>query len=256
MKNHKIYFAFMLAFVLSFGKNIAQEASSYQAYVVHEDRVYPSMTAEYEKAAKNLKAALETHQIEGADYMAVSQDNFKYLYVTPIENMAELDRNVFKPLAEKIGKEALGKIFAGFDGCYDDHGDYIVTLDKELTYMPEGIDIRTAGQDYRKFDFWYVTQENQKKLAEKAKAIKALYAEKGIKSYYRVYRSGFGTMGPYFMVVSSAKNASEWEARSAENRKLLGPEMGELLNQALKLTLRFESVSGWIRPDLSYAVSN
>ncbi len=73
-----------------------------QAYWIHEDRVKPRMTDEYEQIprtslpfAKSItfKKPLADHGLN---------DN-SYLYVTPIDNMASLDENGFKTLSEKMG---------------------------------------------------------------------------------------------------------------------------------------------------------
>lgn len=44
-----------------------------------------------------------------------------YLYVSPINNMADFDKNTFASLQPKMGNEAFNKMFADFDKCYFSH---------------------------------------------------------------------------------------------------------------------------------------
>ena len=76
---------------------------------------------------------------------------------------------------------------------------------------------------------------------------------KNIKSNYRIYQSGFGQMGPYLMVVSEAKNAVDWHTKSSANWEKLGDEMQKLVDEAFSVTYKYERITGWIRPELSYS---
>jgi len=234
----------------------AQEKST-QAYSIHEDQVKPSMVAEYEMISKELIDNLKKHNIQGVNWLAASTTDFRYMFVSKIDNMADLDRPRFKELAEKMGKEALADLFDRMDKCYDKHGSYILNLDESLSYMPEGIDQNPTGQSYRQFAYWHIAPANLSAAVDLAKEIKALYAKKGSKHYYRIYRSGFGTMDSYFLVAIASKDATTFAMKDAENLELLGEEGQQIFGKALKLASKYEEVSGSIRADLSYMpVSN
>lgn len=239
---------------LSFQILFAQE-SGYQAYYIHEDPVNPSMTSEYEKGA--VKLASESKKVNLPDgWLTFKLDDNRYIYTTPIKNMADLDKNTFEPLQTKMGNEAFGKMFDDFDKCYDSHRDYVVRLDKELTYMPNGIDVSTPGMPYRHYTYYYVTPQNAAKAREIAKAFNALYKSKGSKLQYRVYRNGFGEKESYFMVVVSAKSAEDYERMRAENNQLLGDEGKELYGKMLQFVSRIQNITAMARPDLSYVPGN
>ena len=70
--------------------------------------------------------------------------------------------------------------------------------------------------------------------------------------YYRVYREGFGMMGPVFLVVSSGESPLEHATRADETMKMLGEPYSALLQEVINLTMKFEEYEGWMRPDLSY----
>lgn len=227
-------------------------AQDMQMFTIHEDRVYPSKVAEYEKAAKNLATQLKKYNVQGADYNVLMRDDHRYIYITPIENMAQLDVNQFAEMEEEMGKSATAKMWAGFENCYDEHGDYILFLDTELSYQPGGIDPNPEGLYYRNLDYWYCTEANQDDLVAVAKKIKTVNENAGSEFYYRVYRGGFGTMGPVFVVASAAKSPTAWYAMAEASQKKTGGKTAELIEEARKYTLKFESYSGMMRPDLAY----
>ena len=239
-----------------FINTIHAQQSKNQAFYIHEDQVKPSMIQEYEAVSKDFMEACKTHNLQDVNWNIASTTTNKYLTISPIENMAALDNNVFAPLREKMGDEAFGDIFKRFNKCYDVHRDYIVYLNEELTYMPEGIDINTEGKNYRKWHRLYVAPENIQQLKGKLKELKALFEKKGSKEYYRIYHNGFGAEGDYYVAVVSAKDAEDYARQSKENEALLGEEGKKLLGEMFKYVLRYETDEGQMRPDLAYAPSN
>lgn len=233
----------------------AQNNDKFQAYVVHEDQVKPSKVMEYEKAAKALVDKMKEHKITSTSWLTSTTDDFRYLYVTPLKNMAELDNNAFAPLVEKMGQEAFRDLMSAFNPCYDRHGDYVIFMDKELTYMPKGITQTPEGQNYRKFFYIYVSPKNNSKMRDAMMDVKKMFKEKNSTSYYRVYRSGFGNMDNYYMVAIAAKDPVAMEQQGAANDKLLGDEAAAVFGKVLGLALRFEEYTGSVRPELGYMPS-
>ena len=179
-------------------------------------------------------------------------DDFSYSYVTPIENFADLDKRPFADMAKAMG-DKFTDMFSRFDKCYDSHGTYIITLDEELTYMPEGIDQSQKDEDYRNFIFIYYTPQNVKKLREGMEAVKEMFASKGSKNYYRIYRSGFGVIDNYYMVAMSSKDAIDAATKEKANQETLGPDRYETFNKVLSNASKWKEVTGKIRRDLSYS---
>ncbi len=174
------------------------------------------------------------------------------MYITPIDKMADLDERPFAEMAKQMG-EGFGKIFNRFDACYDKHTDFVLTLDKDLTYMPDGITQTQEGQNYREFYYLYVTPENRAKLKDGMKGIKDVFASKGSKNHYRVYRSGFGNLEGYYLVAISAKDEIDYATKSKANDELLGEERHEVFAKAFNYVSRMEEFSVAIRPDLAYS---
>jgi hypothetical protein len=135
--------------------------------------------------------------------------------------------------------------------CYDKHFDYVLRLDKELTYMPGGITQTPVGQNYRRFYYLRYTPQQEEKLVASLKAIKDMFQKKGSKMDYRIYRSGFGTGGDYFLVAIAAKDAMTYETMNSENDKLLGEEAGKVFGEMMKNISKMEEVSGSMKPELA-----
>lgn len=223
-----------------------------QTFWIHADQVKPSKQAEYEQVSKDFVEACKKHDLKDSDWTTAHVDDGTYLSITPIANMADLDKNTLAPLREKMGEDNFRAIFKRFNECYDKHGDYVVTLNSELSYMPDGLTLNTPGQDYRKWHFLYVTPANSQALRAKIKEIQELFVKKGSKEHYRMYHSGFGTMGEYFLAVISAKDEQSYAKASEENDVLLGDEGKKLFAEMFALLDRYEVKTGNMRPDLGY----
>ncbi len=237
----------LAALCLTFNFTQAQN----QLYAVHLDNVKPSMIGEYEKICKEFNEACEKYNPE-TSWLTASTSDFKFMYITPMENFAELDKSPFKDMATEMG-DAFGELFQRFNKCYDSHSDFVIALLKDLSYMPDGMSQTQEGQNYRDFFYIYFTPENGAKIKEGMKAVKEMFANKGSKSHYRVYRSGFGNLENYYLVAISSKDEIDSAQRSKANDDLLGPERFETFRKVMKHASRIEEYTGAIRPDLSYA---
>lgn len=255
MKRLKTGLTSLLLLILTGAIGIAQEASSSQAFWVHEDVVKPSKAADYEAICKELSDNLRKHNIQELSTIVTNTEDDRYLWVSPIANMADIDKPIFKTLREKMGKESFSNLFNRMDECYDVEQDYILHLDKSLSYMPEGITQTPEGEDYRKFFYFHITPSNRAMVKKTMEAITNLFASKGSKFYYRVYKSGFGTRGEFYMVAAAAKNPSDYSAKVIANNELLGDEWPKLYGELRSHLMKFEVVSGRMRPDMAYSPS-
>ena len=230
----------------------AQEEKNYQAYWIHEDRVKPSMTDEYEKIAKDLVAACKEHNVEETQWLTMALNDNSYLYITPLKDFSDLDKNAFKTLNEKMGDDKVSELFNRFNSTYDEHGDYIVYLNKKLSYMPGGISQTIEGQNYRTLYYNHVTPEQNKGFVSALKNIKASFEKHNSKLFYRVYKTGFGVMGTYYMIAVAAESNVESAKAGDENWKLMKDEFEPLLKELNKHTWKTNQKRGWMRPDLGY----
>lgn len=249
MKTFKItLFAAFLMLLLP-AKSLAQD----QLFWVHDDHVKPGMSEEYAKLTKELVAACNTHNIPNLIWFTIRMDNGTYRWVAPIANMAELDSNPFAPLAEKMGKEKLAALWEKMDKCYDRHNSFLVKNVKELNYMPEDSPAKKPGMDYQKYHFMYVTPSNSDAVAEKIKVLTGLYAKSKAPEHVRIYHSGLGCTEEFYVAVISAKDEADYIKTSDATEKILGDEGKKAMDDLFKIVSRYETVSGYSKPNLSYA---
>ena len=251
MKTNQLVKALLVLLLFQFSALQAQD--KYQMFWVHEDRVKPAKAMEYEGIVKELVSAMTEHNIQDVNWITMASSDFRYAYVSPIANMAELDEDGFAPLREKMGKEAFADMFSRMDECYNDHTEYILTLDPELSYMPDGMTQTPEGENYRENGIYYFSPANYGKAIEIAKKFKDLYIEKGSPLHYRVYRSGFGADGTYLMVAIAAKDAGHLEEKSNANEELLGDDLNKLRAEILTVMESNREMKGWVRKDLAYS---
>lgn len=231
----------------------AQTYTDDKAFHIHEDVVSPEKVSDYEQITKKLVSSMKEYNIQDMQWNAASTADGRYLYIQPIESMADLGKYPFASLAEKMGKEAVDNLFAKMDKCYDIEHDYVVKLNQDLTYMPDGVSITQDEQNYRKWHYLHVSPENRAEVKEKMKGIKDLFASKGSEMHYRVYNSGFGTRGEFYIVAVSAKDPVDYAQRSQQNQALLGEEGKTQFDELFASLMKYEEFVGWMRPELAYS---
>jgi len=221
-----------------------------QMFQIHQDNVKPSMMMEYEKIAKEFNEASIANNVQATWFTAMSND-FRYFYVTPIENFAELDERPFADMAKAMG-DKFTDMFKRFHKCYNSHGTYIIVRDDELSYQLAEDAQPNESENHRTWFYIYYTPENTKNIREGMKAVKELFSSKGSKQYYNVYRNGFGQMENYYLVSVPAKNEIDSATRSEANKEVLGPDRWDTFNKVMNYATRTEEYKGEMRPDLSY----
>ncbi len=223
-----------------------QEANS-QKFVVHEDQVYPSKVAEYEAAAKLFKETMEAHN-PGMSYMAISLDDGRFLYLSPIDNFADLDNNPFQDVVEAMGEEAFDQMMSSYDNTFETHKDYIISLAHDLSYSSG--DLLMEGVNYRQLSYHFINPDKWDEAKAIAKEWTELHAAKNAPHGYRMYTGGLGTE-PAMIVVRWAKSEAELQAQLEENRQALG-DYSDLNKRTMAITRKRETYGAWMKPDLSY----
>ncbi|MCG9972734.1 hypothetical protein [Christiangramia crocea] len=241
-----------LFFCLTMSIGLWAQETKNQAFWIHEDKVKPSMIAEYDKVSKDFVEICKKHDLKDVEWSVAQMDDGTFMSITPIEDLADIQNISFNPLREKMGDEEFSKIFEKFNKCYDKHGDYVAILNSELSYMPDGLTTETAGKNYRVWHRMEVTPANIQDLRGKMKELKTLFADKGSKMHYRIYHSGFGNMGNYYVAVISAKDAQDYDRMSDENNKLLGADGQKLFEEMFDYVEAYSVKRGGMRPDLAY----
>ncbi|WP_452222812.1 hypothetical protein [Lacinutrix chionoecetis] len=253
-KNFKIstFFKSSLAVLITmlFAVNLSFSQEEGDMFVVHTDHVKFEKIPDYEIVAKELKDNFTKYNLNDTYWTTISTTDGRYVYVSPIKNMAELDKDIMKGLSEKMGEAAVGKLFSTMDACYDSHGDEVISYKKELSYQPEGY--TTAGKNYREYHFIYYAPKNAKKLKEAIANVKGIYTKKGIKTGYSIFHSGFGSDENYYMVAIAGKDKLDLAQIDKVEEEQLGAEIQPAMFNVIALSTKYEKVEARMRPDLSY----
>ena len=255
MKSNKLNLM-VIWMMMAVGISVYAQNDRYQLYVVHEDHLVDGMKEKHDQADMMITKAAKDHKMQGMDWITFQADDNRVMYLSPIESMAELDKNPFADLEKKMGKEKFQKMFEGFKGTYKQHGDYILKLDKELSYMPDGLTQTPSGKNYRELTYYWIPPGKEEKAEQLARDVKQLYSSKGSNLHYRVYKNGFGTMGNYYMVAVAAESPELMEKMRKENMELLGEDGKKLFDEIEKTTSKQERITGYLKPELSYAANN
>ena len=243
---------FKLLILVLFASNFAYAQDEPPTmFNIHIDNVKFAMIPQYEALAKEMKENFVKHNIQGASWTAISLADGRYVYSSPLKNMAELDKPAFAQIFEKMGKEASTAMFDKMDECYDSHSNSISHYIPELSYHPEGY--TTEGKNEREYHFLYYAPRDAKAMGEAMKAIKDMFAAKGIKNGYSVIHSGFGNDESYYMVSIAGKDSVTIAQGGKENDEMMGEEGKGKMFGVIKLVTKYDMVKGEIRPDLSYS---
>ena len=249
MRNFKTSILVLVMLLFAFNTAIAQDEQP-KMFALHTDNVNFDMLKKYEDLSKEFKTYCEKYNIQGIDYATYTIEDGRYIYVSSIEKMADLDKSTLGDLDDNVGKEAFKKLIDEMNTCYDSHSDSVIYYSQNLSYMPEGY--TTDGKNAREFHFLYYSPKNAKAMRESIEAIKNLYKTKGVKTGYKIYHSGFGNLESYYMVSIAGTDELDLAQMSKENDEILGDERNEVISNLINLTTKYDQVNGRSRPDLSY----
>ena len=245
----------MVLFVLAFfAQSFSQkELPKSQLYLMHEDIVLPYMADKYESALKDFAKLFSDAKIDSRSYNVIQTDYFKYTAVIPVTDFNGLAKyfGMTPEIIEKIGNDKFDAQMKKFDGCYDTHRNYLMTLRNDLSYKPEYGLNPDDGLNYRHLDYFYVVPGNEDEMMELIKEYKKLYETKKIEEGYRVYMGSVGTEMGMVLFVQPAKSRVDFAMLSDKQDEILGKDAQKLWDRVVAITQKFEHHDGVMRSDLS-----
>ena len=215
-------------------------------FSVHEDIVKPSMDAKFRETMKKLKAACELHKTSFG-WSTIAYDDNSYRHLAPLKSFSELEKNPFAELETKMGKEALGKIWADFDECIESHSDFVAMLMPNLSYLSPA-----AGENYRDIMYWYALPGKEAEAEATMVEWKKLYESKKAPNGFLIYKVMFGRESGGYAVVSWGKDRADADTKSQKTDELIGVEAGKLWAKTLTLTKKYNNKRGSVLPEFSY----
>ena len=236
----------LLLLLLVAGSSVAQDAPS--MFAVYESHVKPSMNATYQEAVKKFKATCQQQKMTFTWHAGVLDDN-SYIYLVPMKNFADLDKNMFADLEAKIGKEAMASQWQAMDKCVEYQTSSVTLFLPGSSYLSPGPD------DYFRSVLHWIPEVGKEAEAEKliAEWVK-LYTSKKATNGVQTYRNIFGGEGGY-VFVSWGKNAADEASKDQKTNELFGDEASKLWAKTLLITRKYYTVTGWLSTELSYSPS-
>ncbi len=253
MKAFKILSFFLFALFLSYFSYSQPDDANTQLFLIHEDKVLPSMDDKYRNTSAALVKLMHDNTFTGIQFNSFALDDFTYWYVSPIENMAELDNDPFEKLAGIAGKEKMESVFSGFDDTYFSHRDFIAVFHPDLSYKAE--QLSEPGNNYREWLYLYYEEKHKENLMDLMKQWKDLFSSKNAPQGYAIYTNGLGHEGPVIVVHTWAKSREEHMATTRKRHEMLGEENNILWKKTRSLAYKIESKTGVHLPEFSYSAA-
>ena len=220
-------------------------------FAVYSYNIRPEMVKAEEAFVKEIIALLKKHGLDGPTWSTATTNTNGFSYIVPLKNMAQLDEKPWQPLIDKMGQENWKKFIDKSKGHESSSSSSVSVLDSELSYMPNGLNPKTPGQDFRAWNIFHIKPGMYDKAKEIGKKIKDLYSSKNSNFYYRIYHNKFGGNGNTFVVVSSHKDMGDYYQKSQATKDLLGKDAESLYDEFLTCVAKQERQYGKMRPDLS-----
>lgn len=249
--NNKISILLLLL-VLGSQATFAQGSDKKWDYLmVREDAVKPSMTASYEASLADLAVFLKENNVKHVNYITQLQDNYTYSHVTALNSLDELNGG----LKEYIHGD---KKSAGFDLIWDNlnqtiesYSYYVVKYEPELSYVPDG-KVWLEDAPYRRWNYFYFQPGTEDKAEEILMAWKNLYANKGVKNGFRVFKGVVGLEQPVILFTTWAESPLDYQINLQDNIERLDEEGTVLWMAMMELIRGVETIEGWYLPQYSY----
>lgn len=233
MRKSLISLTLAVAMLAAVGASAQIEPAPY--LIIHQDTIDPAHVQAWEQNAKDWAVAFGGAEV-GADMgWRGYSSGFTYAWVGDMSDYAYLDgqeaRN--KQLAEMLGEGKLEELEAAGAPAVLEHYNEIWKYEPELTYLPEGFDL--AGMGAINVATHTVKATMGKEYRELVKeAIAALETIEAPVNWLG-YSTPFGA-GSY-AYVSWAKDRASLHS---------GPEMGEMLTEALGAEKSAEMFGRWV----------
>jgi len=232
------------------GWSKAQESSNTQLLMIHEDHVIVGKTAEYTKVSEGLVKLMNESNFTELTFTGFWLENNTFMFVSWLDNMAQLDTNPWTALAQKAGEEKVETVMSGFGGKYNSHIDYVAHFHPDLSYKAE--QLQEEGNDYREWDYFYYNEMNQDQMMSMAREWKKMYEDNNIESGYTVYSNGLGHEGPVIVIHRWAKDPVEMAQNNQKINQSFGETGKKLWEKTEALGYRMETRRGWFMPNISY----
>ena len=233
-----------------------EEKPESQIYMIWDEVVKPSKVADYEKAFKHAMDLWKEYSYPYSMYSFNTED-FHYYFSIPINSLDDID-DVFaasEKMGEKMGKDKFAKMHDMFTGTYEYARPIIIHSRPDLSFIPEKKAEETQEANFRYWGICYGIPGMEKEIETAFKKYVDLYSSNNIQNGWETYMGSIGTEMPYYFYVQSGKSQGEfWSIVEDINKSNveMSKEGMKLWNKFMSVLRKYETKTGWYRPDLSY----
>jgi hypothetical protein len=220
-----------------------------QLFYVYDFVVKPAMVSQFEAAVKR-----EIELGHPSPYNTFSTDDFHYYFVMPIQNFARIDsmEKADDEWSAKIGKEKLDALMKSYEGTFEYYKAGVIRFLPELSYAPKLTTPKPEEGNYMSWGFASVEFGKGKEFRDVLKQWVALYDSNKIPMGWNTFVGVMGVEIPLFIWAERAKSAAQYYADGDKATKTIGEaKVTELWNKTMAVCRKFESKTGWARPELS-----
>jgi hypothetical protein len=246
-------FVVLLALILGasyFLPAVAQaQQQKAQLFYVYDFAVKPAMVAQFDAGVKR-----EIELGSPIPWNTFSTDDFHYYFVTPIQNYAGIDsmEQADNEWAGKIGKEKLDALMKSYEGTVEYYKVGVIRFLPELSYAPKVPSPKPEEGNFMYWGFASIEFGKGKEFRDVLKQWVALYDSNKIPMGWNTFVGVMGVEMPLYLLAHRAKTAAQFWAEDEKATKTIGEaKVMELWNKTMAVWRKFESKTGWARPDLS-----
>ena len=238
----------LLALLFAASVAFAQENHN-SMLIIHEDHVIISEEDAYWDVAANMKKMLEENNVKDMNYWAFRMNDGTYMFVSPTQSYAALDKNVWASVAEQVGAEKFQEVASGMAGKYLSHKDYMVNFHPDKSYNMEDMN---EADTYREWYFQYVYEDKMDEYNALLKEWHEAFTEADTPMGFGFYTNGFGMEGPVAVFMVWGENAIDVREKNSKTTELMDGKRAELWTRTKKLLYKLETRRGWLMEDLTH----
>ena len=256
MKNK--FFCVLLSMVVFFmfsGQFYAEtekkEEKKAQLYLILDEVVIPSKTAEYEKNAEKLLSVLKAKNDPGPWTIYKTDDNH-YYWISPIKNYGEIDkRNEFGSKAYK-GDMELKKIMKSMFSTVESTTAGFFYYSFKLSYIPENAKPDPEGENFVYWAYYYIKPGFSEEFYKIAKEWKEMNFKHKVPYGHNIWVGDFWHDLPVLVVSVTANSPMEFYAREQKIDKKLSEETAPLAKRTMEMVRKVEFKTGYKVKNLEY----
>ena len=244
----------VFTFLLFSALTIAQdETPKDQLYMLHQDVIKVDMVDQYEATVAKEVELWKKYNIDMEIRFASQTDDNEYFYLTPIENMGDIDKMdaVWAKFMEDAG-DAYTKVYRGYEGTYVYHRNMVWRRSAELSYVPENKKITPGEVSFIHWDHYFIKEGKIDEAKEVMLKYKDLIASNNVADPYNVWFCELGGEIGWLVVTRSAENSVGFYTQATQHREEMGDEFNKLWSEFSPLLKNFEHKNGMPRPEFTY----